>query len=64
MNVFLKKWNALFQCRGVYKYTNTIFIKFGGVRDVCTLCGRLKTLEDTWIKRLGNVLHQGTQYER
>ena len=61
MNVFLKKWNALFQCRGVYKYTNAIFMKYGGVRGACTLCGRLKTLEDTW---LGSVFHQGTRYER
>ena len=31
----------------------------GGVGCVCTLCEKLKSLEDTWIMRLGTFFHPG-----
>lgn len=31
----------------------------GGVGCICTLCGKLKELEDTWIMRLGTFFHPG-----
>ena len=31
----------------------------GGVGCVCTLCRKLKNLEDTWMMRLGTFYHRG-----
>ena len=31
----------------------------GGVGCTCTLCGKLKEKEDTWIMRLGTFFHPG-----
>ena len=45
-------------------WDNVINVNFllgndNNIKYICTLCGKLKELEDTWIMRLGTFFHLG-----